>query len=455
VSLDRQDAADQQSVVTSAEQLVQWFAAGEKPAQAWRVGTEHEKIGLYRQGYAGVPFQGPRGIQAVLERVAELDGWKRIREGEHLIALEKDGASITLEPGGQLELSGAPLRTIHETCSEFQGHLSLMKRICEPLGIVWLGLGINPIHGVEQIPQMPKERYRIMRSYLPRRGPLALDMMHATATVQANFDFESEADMVAKLRMALAVSPIVSAIFANSALSEGKANGYVSRRMHIWHHTDPDRTGLLPFAFEPGFGYRAYVEWALDVPMFFVVRDGRYQAADGISFRRFMAEGWRGARATLDDWSRHLTTLFPEVRLKHVIEVRGADAVPPGLTCSLPALWKGLLYDGAARDTAWRLVVGSSHEEREAARAEVARRGLAARFAGRSVLELARELAAISREGLRRLAHAGRRDPDETAYLDPVSEQLELGASPGQLVLDRWEGEWGRSLDRLIEYARY
>jgi glutamate--cysteine ligase len=455
VSLDRQGAADQQSVVTSAEQLVSWFAAGEKPAPAWRVGTEHEKIGLYQQGHASVPYEGPRGIAAVLERVAELDGWKRIREGEDLIALEKGGASITLEPGGQLELSGAPLRTIHETCSEFQGHLSLMKRICEPLGIVWLGLGINPIHGVDQIPQMPKERYRIMRSYLPRRGSLALEMMHATATVQANFDFESEADMVAKLRMALGVSPIVSAIFANSGLSEGKANGYVSRRLHIWQHTDPDRTGLLPFAFEPGFGYREYVEWALDVPMFFVVRDGRYQSVDGISFRRFMTEGWSGARATLDDWSRHLTTLFPEVRLKHVIEVRGADAVPPGLTCSLPALWKGLLYDAAARDAAWRLVAGSSHEERDAARADVARRGLAARFAGRSVLELARELAAISREGLRRIAHAGRRDPDETAYLDPVSEQLELGMSPGQVVLDRWESEWGRSLDRLIEYARY
>ncbi len=455
MSLDRQGAADQQSVVTSAEQLVSWFAAGEKPASAWRVGTEHEKIGLYQQGHASVPYQGPRGIAAVLERVAELDGWKRIREGEDLIALEKGGASITLEPGGQLELSGAPLRTIHETCSEFQGHLSLMKRICEPLGIVWLGLGINPIHGVDQIPQMPKERYRIMRSYLPRRGSLALEMMHATATVQANFDFESEQDMVAKLRMALGVSPIVSAIFANSGLSEGKANGYVSRRLHIWQHTDPDRTGLLPFAFEPSFGYREYVEWALDVPMFFVVREGRYQSADGISFRRFMSDGWRGARATLDDWSRHLTTLFPEVRLKHVIEVRGADAVPPGLTCSLPALWKGLLYDAAARDAAWRLVAGSSHEERDAGRAEVARRGLAARFAGRQVLELARELAAISREGLRRIAHAGRRDPDETAYLDPVSEQLELGMSPGQVVLDRWEGDWGRSLDRLIEYARY
>jgi len=455
VSLDRQGAADQQAIVTSAADLVGYFRQAEKPSQNWRVGTEHEKIGLYLRDYGSVPFEGPRGIAAVLESVAELDGWRRIHEGTSLIALEKDGASITLEPGGQLELSGKPLRTIHETCSEFQGHLSLMKRVCEPLGIVWLGLGINPIHGVGEIPQMPKQRYRIMRSYLPTRGTLALDMMYATATVQANFDFASEADMVAKLRMALGVTPIVSAIFANAGLSEGKANGYVSRRLHIWQHMDPDRSGLLPIAFEAGFGYREYVEWALDIPMFFVVRDGRYEAANGMTFRRFMAEGKAGERATLDDWARHLTTLFPEVRLKGVIEVRGADAVPPGLTCSLPALWKGLLYDAGARQAAWELVAGSSHEEREAARGDVARRGLAARFAGRPALELAKELAAISREGLRRIAHAGRRDPDETGYLDPVFAQLELGASPGQVVLDRWEGEWGRSLDRLIEYARY
>jgi glutamate--cysteine ligase len=455
VSLDRQGAADQQSVVTSAAELVAWFEQGEKPPQDWRVGTEHEKIGLSLRDYASIPFDGPRGIAAVLESVAASDGWQRIREGESLIALEKNGASITLEPGGQLELSGAPLRTIHETCSEFTGHLSLMKRISEPLGIVWLGLGINPIHGVGQIPQMPKQRYRIMRSYLPTRGTLALDMMYATATVQANFDFASEADMAEKLRMALGVTTIVSAIFANSGLSEGKANGYVSRRLHIWQHTDPDRSGLLPFVFEHDFGYREYVEWALDVPMFFVVRDGRYTAANGMSFRRFMTEGRDGERATFDDWARHLTTLFPEVRLKRVIEVRGADAVPPGLTCSLPAIWKGLLYDPGARQAAWDLVSGSTHEEREASRGDIARRGLAGRFGNRPVLELAKELAAISREGLRRIAHAGRRDPDESSYLDPVFAQLELGASPGQVVLDRWEGEWGRSLDRLIEYARY
>jgi glutamate--cysteine ligase len=225
--------------------------------------------------------------------------------------------------------------------------------------------------------------------------------------------------------------------------------------MHIWQHTDPDRTGMLPFVFEPEFGYRDYVEWALDVPLLFFVRDGRYEAGDGTTFRSFMTQGRANVRATLQDWNRHLTTLFPEVRLKRVIEVRGADAVPPALTCSLPALWKGVLYESGAREAAWRLVAAGSHEEREAARGEVARRGLAARYLGRRVLDLARELASISREGLRRIAHAGRRDPDESSYLDAIFAQLELAASPGQIVLDRWEGEWSRSLDRLIEYARY
>jgi glutamate--cysteine ligase len=314
---------------------------------------------------------------------------------------------------------------------------------------------MHPIHGVPEIPSMPKSRYRIMRSYLPARGSLALEMMYATATVQANYDFSDEADMVAKMRTALAVSPIVSAIFANSSLSEGKANGFISRRLHIWQHTDPERTGFLPFVFEPDMGYRRYIEWALDVPMFFFVREGSYHPAGGMTFRRFLREGWGEQRATCADFDRHLTPLFPEVRLKHVIEVRGADAVPPGLTCSLPALWKGILYDADALEAAWRLVGDATQEEREAARSEVSRRGLAAHYAGRPMLELAGELARTASEGLRRIGHAGRRDPDESSFLDPVFEQLATGASPGQIVLERWEGEWQRSPDRLIEYARY
>jgi glutamate--cysteine ligase len=442
--------------VESVDELVAHLQSGEKPPQRWRVGTEHEKIGLFADSHLPVPYEGERGIGAVLRKVGEADAWQPLREGEHIIGLEKGGASITLEPGGQMELSGAPLRTIHETCDEFHGHLALMKRVCEPMRIVWLGLGIHPLHGVDRIPVMPKARYRIMRSYLPTRGSLALEMMFATATVQANFDYADQADMVEKLRTALGISPIVSAIFANSSVSEGKANGFITRRLHIWSNTDPDRCGLLPFAFEEGFGYREYVEWALDVPMFFLVRDGAYRPAHTTTFRRFLREGFEGERATLADFDRHLTTLFPDVRLKRgVIEVRGADAVPPGLTCSLPALWKGLLYDREARAQGFALVSGFDAETREAARADVARRGLTARYGGVPVIELARELARIARAGLARIAHAGRRDRDETGFLGPIFAQLEQGVSPGHLVAQRWEGEWARSVDRLIGYARY
>jgi glutamate--cysteine ligase len=441
--------------VESVEQLVDYLRSGEKPPERWRVGTEHEKIGLHSDDHSPVPYEGERGIGALLEAIRDADDWAPVREAGNVIALGKGGASITLEPGGQLELSGAPLRTIHETCDEFHTHLSLMKRLCEPLGIVWLGLGMHPIHPVGALPVMPKVRYRIMRKILPTRGHLALEMMFATATVQANFDYADEADMAAKMRTAMGVQPLVSAIFANSSLSEGKPNGFVSRRMHTWEHTDADRTGLLPFVFEPDFGYRHYVEWALDVPMFFLVRGERYEPVHGKTFRQLMQERGAGKRPVVADFDRHLTTLFPDVRLKRFIEVRGADAVPPGLTCSLPAIWKGVLYDAGAREAAWALVADATLEQRQAARSDVALRGLGAGYTGRRVGELASELAAIAREGLRRIRHSGRRDPDESGYLDPIFEQLERGVCPGRIVLGCWEGEWARSVDRLIEYARY
>jgi glutamate--cysteine ligase len=389
-----------------------------------------------------------------LERIADHAGWEPISEDGNIIALQLDGASITLEPGGQLELSGAPLRTIFETCAEFHAHLELVRAVSEPLDIVWLGLGIHPIHSVEELPRMPKERYRIMRRYLPTRGSRGLIMMFTTATVQANLDYESEADMVDKVRTSLAVSPIVSAIFANSSLSDGKANGFVSRRMHAWTDTDPDRCGMLPIAFESDFGYQRYVDWALDVPMFFVVREGRFEPAYDMTFRQFLENGRGGEPATLADFDRHLTTLFPEVRVKQFIEVRCADAVPPGLTCSLPALWKGILYDATARAAAANLV-DANQAEREAASEAVSRQGLAAHYAGQPVLGLARELVGIARSGLERIGHAGPNAPDESAFLDPIVAQLALEKSPGQVVLDCWEGEWERSFERLIEYARY
>jgi glutamate--cysteine ligase len=441
-------------VVSNRSDLVAHIASGEKPPEAWRVGTEHEKIGVYEDTLERVPYEGENGIRGLLEEIARNDGWSSSFEGDNLVALEKDGASITLEPGGQLELSGAPLRTVHETCDEFHRHLHVVREASRARGIVWLSVGIDPKHGVAAVPQVPKERYGIMRAYLPSRGELALHMMHVTATVQANFDFEDEPDMVRKMRMASGVSPIVSALFANSSLAEGKSSGYVSRRVHIWQDTDPDRCGLLPFVFEPGFGYERYVEWALDVPMFFRLLDGRYEPMHGKPFRTVL-EGDGGPPATLLDFELHLTTLFPEVRLKRFIEVRGADAVPSGLICALPALWKGLLYDREALDAAWDLVSAWPFAERVASIEEVARRGLAATICGAKTLDLAGELVEIAAGGLQRIGHAGAADPDESGYLNPLREVLASGKSPGQALLERWEGPWNRSFEKLIEFARF
>jgi glutamate--cysteine ligase len=455
MSLDRDDAS-LEVPCASLEDAVAYFRAGEKPREAWRVGTEHEKLGILEEGLTPIPYEGEGGIGALLERVAEVDGWRPIAEGGRTIALARDGMSITLEPGGQLELSGEPKRTIHETCDEFQTHLALMRRVSEPWGIAWLALGADPFHPVEEAPRMPRVRHELMRRYLPTRGSLALEMMHQTGTVQANFDWSDEADMVEKMRTAMAVTPIVSAIYANSSLENGKASGFISRRVHIWQHTDPDRCGLLPFVFDGDFGYEAYARWAFGVPMFFLVRDGEYRPAGGLTFGDFVRDGFEGSHATLADFDRHLTTLFPEVRIKRFMEVRGADAVPPNLTCSLPALWKGLLYDDQARAGALALAGGWSAAERQAVLEDVARRGLAAAMpSGRPVLEGARELLALADAGLRRLGHAGRRDPDESGFLDPIRSQLELGRSPGRVVLEHWEQDWARSPERLIEYARY
>ena len=441
--------------VGSVADLVAFAKAGEKPRAAWRVGTEHEKIGLRLAGLRPVPFEGENGISGVLAAVAAEGGWREVRENGALVALEGENGSITLEPGGQLELSGAPLRTIFETCEELHQHLALIRRVSEPRGIVWLSLGANPLHDVDEMPRVPKARYAVMRRYLPPKGELALHMMHLSATVQANLDYASEEDMAEKLRTAMGVSPIVSALFANSPLHLGKPSGYVSRRVHIWRHVDPERCGMLPFVFEPGLDYEKYVQWALDVPMFFVLHEGEYRQVSDLSFRSYLAHGHEGKHATLQDWNLHLTTLFPEVRLKQFLEVRGADAVPASLTCALPALWKGILYDDAAREAAWRLVSAWSFSEREAALEAVARRGLAAEVAGGPVLPLARELIEIARGGLIRIGDGRGGETDERGFLDPLSVVVERGRSPGEEVLAQWEGAWRGSPQRLIEHARY
>jgi glutamate--cysteine ligase len=441
--------------IEGLEDLLGYFADAETEPAQWLVGTEHEKVGIYADTHQRITYEGERGIAVMLERIAASEGWERVFEGGKLVALLKDGASITLEPGGQIELSGAPLRTTRETCVEFNNHVDRLKGISKEMGIVWLGLGHDPIHPVDEIPRMPKIRYDIMRNYLPTRGGLALHMMHSTATVQANLDYSDETDMASKMRTAMGVTGIVTGMFANSAFSEGKENGFASKRLEIWRDTDPDRCGLLDFVFEADFGYRDYIEWALDIPLFFVVRDGHYTPGDGVTFRQFMERGFGGARATLNDWDTHLTTLFPEVRLKRIIEVRGADAASRGLICALPALWKGILYSSEARSAAWDLVKDWSFAEREAGQIAVAREGLAARIAGHSVLALAGELVEISRRGLVSLIEQDLAAPGEEEFLEPLQRQIDLGRSPGEELRRRWRDEWGGSMERLIEATQY
>jgi glutamate--cysteine ligase len=441
--------------IEGVSDLLGYFRASEKPREDWRVGTEHEKVGVYADTGDRVPYEGPYGIGALLEKIASAVGWDRVVEHGNTIALAQDGASVTLEPGGQIELSGAPLRTSRETCIEFNTHVDLVKELSDDFGIAWLGLGIDPFHSVPEIPTMPKTRYDIMRSYLPTRGSLALEMMHATATVQANYDYADEADMIAKMRVALLATPIVSALFANSGISGGKENGLASRRLMIWRDTDPDRCGLIPFVFDPDFGYARYTEWALDVPMFFVIRDGKYQAGDGVTFRQFMNSGWRGMRPVLGDWDTHLTTLFPDVRLKRIIEVRGADTVPRELICALPAVWKGILYDEGARAAVAEMLGKTTPELLDTTQLDVARRGLRAESGDHKILDLARELVGISAAGLQRLHKAGESDVDESSFLDPLFAQIEKKKSPGQEIVERWRGEWGYSRQRLIEATRY
>ncbi len=441
--------------VRSADELVAYFVAGEKPRPAWRLGLEHEKIALSTVTQAPVPYDGAQGVAAVLEGMATEGGGERLYEADRLVALDDDGASVTIEPGGQLELSGAPVQSVFDAVDELKRHTELARRVGDRLGIAWLSLGVQPLHDAGALPRMPKERYRIMRSYRPPRGSMALDMMHATASVQASFDYASEADMAAKMRTALGLQAIVGAIFANSSLSGGKPSGFISKRMAIWRHTDPARCGGIPFVFEPDFGYRRYLEWALDIPLFFVVRQGRYLAEPGLTFRQFMERGHEGEQATLADFDRHLTTLFPDVRLKRLIEVRGADSVPLELVSAVPALWKGLLYDEAACAAGFSLVANQEPEQREAVYEAIARHGLAARVAGSNVLELAREVVAIADAGLRRLGDRDAGGRDAATLLDPVRELLERGQSPGEIVLERWEGDWQRSAERLIRDTRY
>src|SRR6056297_1642695 len=439
--------------------LVENLASGCRPAEDWKIGTEHEKFAFRLDDLQPVPYEGEHGIGVLLERLAANYAWTPDREGDHVIALKRDGCSITLEPGGQFELSGALLDNLHQTCNEVNSHLAEVRAMAEPMGLGFLGLGFHPSAKREDIPWMPKARYRIMREHMPRVGSLGLDMMTRTCTVQVNLDFSSEADMAAKFRVGLALQPIATALFANSPFLEGRPSGYLSYRSHIWTDTDSQRTGQLPFVFEPGFGFERYAEWMLDVPMYFVRREGRYIDAAGQSFRDFMAgklPALPGEYPTMADWEDHLTTAFPEVRLKKFLEMRGADGGPWKRLCALPALWVGALYDSTSLDGCLELVKGWSSDDLHALRGDVSRNGLEARIGGRSVREIAGDMLALAHKGLagrRRLNAAG---DDETGFLQPLKRIVATGLTPAEVLLERYENEWNGSLDRLfIEQAYY
>jgi glutamate--cysteine ligase len=441
------------------EDLADHLASGCKPTTAFRVGAEHEKFGFRQATLGPVPYYGSDGIEALLKGLMRF-GWTGEYEasdaGPVLIGLTRDGANVSLEPGGQFELSGAPLATMHDICAETSRHLHETKAVADELGIGFLGLGFSPIWARDDVPVMPKGRYAIMRAYMPKVGSRGLDMMFRTCTVQANLDFSSEADMVKKFRVSLALQPVATALFANSPFTDGKPNGWLSARGAVWTDVDPDRTGLLDFVFKDGFGFETYARYALDVPMYFAKRDGRYVDLSGRSFRRFMAGDLAelpGQRPTMKDWGDHLTTLFPEVRLKTYLEMRGADSGPQSFLCALPALWTGILYDDAALAAAWDLAKDWTTEQRTALRTDAARHGLKAEIAGRSLQDVAKDMTAIARQGLKRRGHLNGGLLDESVFLNPVSEVAESGVTPAERLLDLYNGPWAGDASRVFELA--
>ncbi len=447
--------------------LVGAMEKGCKPSSEFRVGAEHEKFGFRKADRAPVPYEGEAGIHALLTGLKRF-GWSGVHEdrpdgGQTLIALERrndDGllANISLEPGGQFELSGAPLRTMHDICAETSGHLNEVREVADELGLGFIGLGFTPKLTRDAIPVMPKGRYRIMREYMPKVGGMGLDMMFRTCTVQANLDFGSEADMVKKFRMSLALQPVATALFANSPFVEGKPTGWLSSRARVWTDTDPDRTGLLDFVFQDGFGFETYAEYALDVPMYFAKRKGLYVDLSGKSFREFMAghlDALPGDRANAKDWADHLTTLFPEVRLKAYLEMRGADSGPLDMLCALPALWTGVFYDDAALEAAWDLAKDWTADQRRALRLDAARIGLKAEINGRSLQDVARDFVAISRQGLKRRAALSGGLTDETSYLAPLEQIADSGLTRADHLLALYHGEWAGDVMRAYDALAY
>ncbi len=432
-------------VIEDRAQLLDYFARGEKPADRWRIGTEHEKFVYRTDDFRAPSYDEPGGIRDLLMALTPY-GWTPVEENGHVIALAGPDGTVSLEPAGQLELSGAPLENLHQTCAETGRHLEQVKAVGEKLGLGFLGLGMWPDKARAELPIMPKGRYAIMLRHMPRVGSMGLDMMLRTCTIQVNLDYSSEADMAKKFRVGLALQPLATALFANSPLTEGHPNGMLSYRSHIWSDTDPHRTGMLPFVFEDGFGYERYADYALDVPMYFVYRGGRYIDAAGLSFRDFLKGELSvlpGEKPTIDDWADHLSTAFPEVRLKTFLEMRGADGGPWGRICALPALWVGLLYDQGALDAAWDLVKGWSMEEREALRNDVPRLALDAPLPGGGKLrDIAKDVLAIAHRGLAARARRNGSGDDETGFLEPLNEIVRSGKVPAERLLERYHAQW-------------
>ena len=444
--------------VTTRDQLVTYLESGCRPSQDWRIGTEHEKFCYTLDDLKPLPYEGPRGVRAVLDSLVKL-GWSPVLEAGNVIALTDDtGAAISLEPGGQLELSGAPLESIHQTCAEVSRHLRQCKQIGAELEIAFLGLGFTPNWRREDIPWMPKGRYAIMRDYMPKRGSLGIDMMLRTCTVLVNLDFGSEADMVKKFRTSLALQPLATALWASSPFVEGKPSGYLSYRSHIWTDTDPDRTGILPFVFEGGMSFERYVDYVLDVPMYFVYRDGRYIDASGQSFRDFMAgklPALPGEYPTLGDWADHLTTVFPEVRMKRYLEMRGADGGPWRRLCALPAFWVGLLYDGPTLDAAWDLVKNWTIADHARLRDEVPRLGLRAEVPHGTLRDLARDVLDLARQGLNRRGQKDDQGRDEAIFLETLRFAAETGKTPADELLEAYHGRWQGQVDPILRECAY
>ncbi len=442
--------------IENRRQLIEYFISGNKPKARWRMGTEHEKFGFDKATMKPLPYEGKTGIRAMLEGMTRF-GWEPVTEGNNPIALLRNGANITLEPGGQLELSGAMLETLHETSDENELHIREVKAVADEMGAGFIGLGFAPQWTREDFDWMPKGRYKIMREYMPKKGKLGIDMMLRTCTVQTNLDYESEADMVKKFRVSLALQPLATALFANSPFKEGKDTGYKSYRSNIWTDTDPDRCGMLPFVFEDGFGFERYADYMLNVPMYFVYRDGKYIDASGQDFKDFL-KGKLAARPgelpTINDWADHVTTAFPEVRLKKYLEMRGADSGPLPMLSALPALWVGLLYDQAALDAAWDLVKGWSVADHDFLRRETPKTGLATKFKGRPLAELGRDVVEIAHAGLRARKRLDAQGRDETIYLAPLDRAVASGHALADELLEKWKGEWkGEFAPLFRDYA--